>query len=266
MNREIDFGEITDFMLGTAEMAGKILMSHFRQELTIESKDHRVGGIDIVTNADKEAEEAIIGAIRQNFPGHDILAEETSGQLEGSEFLWVVDPLDGTVNFAHNYPHFAISIALEHKGSIVAGIVSNPVGKENFYAVKGGGAYLNGNEISVSKAAILNRSIVGTGFPYDKAFSDENNLKEFSRVLLKVQGMRRLGSAALDLAYVGCGRLDGFWELKLKPWDVAAGILVVAEASGVVSDRFGKKFDLYSPSILATNGLIHSAMIEVLNS
>jgi myo-inositol-1(or 4)-monophosphatase len=151
------------------------------------------------------------------------------------------------------------------EGEIVAGVVSDPLKKETYHAVRGLGAFLNDRRISVSKATTLNRSIIGTGFPYDKAFTSDNNLTEFSRVLPKVQGMRRLGSAALDLAYVACGRLDGFWELKLKPWDIAAGILIVEEAGGSVTDRFGDGMDLGSPSILATNGLIHTDMIRTLN-
>ncbi len=260
-----DLEDIRLFMLDIADTAGQILMSNFRKDLTVESKDDRIGGIDIVTNADKASEDAIIKRISKRFPDHDVLAEETSGEITGSPWLWVIDPLDGTVNFAHNYPHFAISIALLERGDVIAGVVCDPLKKETYHAIKGVGAFLNGRSIRVSGADTLNRSIVGTGFPYDKAFTSDNNLTEFSKVLPKVQGMRRLGSAALDLAYVACGRLDGFWELKLKPWDVAAGILLVEEAGGNVSNRFGQEFDLYSPSILATNGLIHQEMIKVLN-
>lgn len=265
MTVKIDTREIWDFMLNLSAIAGEILMSHFAHELTVESKDHRVGGIDIVTNADKAAEDAIVSGIRDRFPDHDVMAEETERQVSGSSWLWVIDPLDGTVNFAHSYPHFAVSIALMEEGEIVAGVVSDPLKKETYHAVRGLGAFLNDRRISVSKATTLNRSIIGTGFPYDKAFTSDNNLTEFSRVLPKVQGMRRLGSAALDLAYVASGRLDGFWELKLKPWDIAAGILIVDEAGGCVTDRFGDGMDLGSPSILATNGLIHTDMIRTLN-
>lgn len=266
MLNEIGRDDLKEFMLRLTEISGNILMSHFNGDLTIESKDQRVGGIDIVTNADMSSERAIISHIRQRFPEHDILAEETSQNLNGgSPWLWVVDPLDGTVNFAHNYPHFAISIALLEKGTIVAGVVCDPLKRETYLAMRGQGAFLNGRPVRVSKPQTLNRSMVGTGFPYDKAFSSENNLTEFSRVLPKVQGMRRLGSAALDLAYVACGRLDGFWELKLKPWDIAAGILLVEEAGGLVTDRFGRVMRLDSPSILATNGLIHSEMMSALN-
>lgn len=265
MLNTIDREELKKFMLSLTEISGNILMSHFSGELMVESKDDRIGGIDIVTNADKTSERAIISEIRRKFPEHDIMAEETPEQLKGSPWLWVIDPLDGTVNYAHAYPHFAISIALLELGKIVAGVVCDPLKAETYHAVIGEGSFLNGRRLKVSSAETLNRSIVGTGFPYDKAFSSENNLTEFSRVLPKVQGMRRLGSAALDLAYVACGRLDGFWELKLKPWDIAAGILIVEEAGGLVTDRFGQVMALDSPSILATNGRIHSEMIGALN-
>ncbi len=264
MFKALDRNELRKFILDLAETSGKILMSHFNSDLTIESKDDRIGGIDIVTNADMSSEKAIITEIKRRFPDHDILAEETADKTKGSQSLWIIDPLDGTVNFAHGYPHFAISIAFLEKGIIQAGVVCDPLKKETYLAIKGMGAFLNGSPIVVSRASVLNRSIVGTGFPYDKAFSSENNLTEFSRVLLKVQGMRRLGSAALDLAYVACGRLDGFWELKLKPWDIAAGILLVEEAGGLVTDRHGETMVLDSPSILATNGLIHQEMIKAL--
>ncbi len=265
MPNKPDKNHMTEFLFHLSEIAGKILMSYFSQELTVESKDDREGGIDIVTNADKASEAAIIREIKRAFPDHDILAEETSEQISGSKWLWVIDPLDGTVNFAHNYPHFAISIALLEQGSLLAGAVCDPLKGETYHAVRGMGSFLNNQSIRVSKANILNRSIVGTGFPYDKAFTTDNNLTEFSKVLPRVQGMRRLGSAALDLAYVAMGRLDGFWELKLKPWDVAAGILIVQEAGGIVTDRFGADIKLDSPSILATNGNIHQEMMNALN-
>lgn len=266
MFEQMDREDLRNFMISLTEISGNILMSHFNSELTVESKDDRVGGIDIVTNADKSSEKAIISEIRRKFPEHDILAEETQEQLKGAPWLWVIDPLDGTVNFAHDYPHFAVSIALLEHGKIVAGVVCDPLKGETYLAVRGEGSFLNGRRLRVSRADTLNRSIVGTGFPYDKAFTADNNLTEFSRVLPKVQGMRRLGSAALDLAYVACGRLDGFWELKLKPWDIAAGILLVEESGGLVTDRYGEVMELDSPSILATNGLIHSDMIGALNT
>lgn len=266
MFEQMDRDDLRKFMISLTEISGNILMSQFKGELTVESKDDRVGGIDIVTNADKSSEKAIISEIRRKFPEHDILAEETQEQLKGAPWLWVIDPLDGTVNFAHDYPHFAVSIALLEHGKIVAGVVCDPLKGETYLAVRGEGSFLNGRRLRVSRADTLNRSIVGTGFPYDKAFTADNNLTEFSRVMPKVQGVRRLGSAALDLAYVACGRLDGFWELKLKPWDIAAGILLVEEAGGLVTDRYGEIIKLDGPSILATNGLIHSDMIGALNT
>jgi myo-inositol-1(or 4)-monophosphatase len=168
------------------------------------------------------------------------------------------------VNFSHGYPMFCVSIGLLNEREIVAGTVYDPVHKESFSAFRGGGAFLNGNPARVSGASSLNRSVVATGFPYDKAFSEVNNVAEFTRVVMRVQGIRREGSAALDLAYVSCGRLDGFWELKLKPWDMAAGMLLVSEAGGRVTDRAGNYADVNTSSIVATNGLIHDLLVGAL--
>jgi myo-inositol-1(or 4)-monophosphatase len=175
-----------------------------------------------------------------------------------------VDPLDGTVNFAHGYPFFCVSVALADNGRVIAGMVHDPLRQETFSAFQGAGAFLNGRPIQVSLADQLNRSVLATGFPYDRAYSPENNVAEFSTIVTRVQGMRRGGSAAIDLSYVACGRLDGFWELKLKPWDMAAGMLMVEEAGGKVTDRTGQPTDPYTLSIVATNGKIHPLLIDLL--
>jgi myo-inositol-1(or 4)-monophosphatase len=265
MTTDIQPGDVLPFLDHLVGKAGQVLMGYFRGKLHIKLKDDREGAIDIVTDADRASEDLILETIRREFPSHDILTEETPTEKSGSKYLWLVDPLDGTVNFAHGYPVFAVSIALMVDGSPVAGMVHNPVRAETFSAFRNGGAFLNGTPIRVSNADRLERSVVATGFPYDKAFSLENNLAEFSRVLMKVQGMRRGGSAATDLAYVASGRLDGFWELKLKPWDMAAGMLLVEEACGRVTDRTGRPTNVYTASIVATNGLIHDLLVGVLS-
>ncbi len=257
--------DVLPFINEVSEAAGKKIMSYFRGDFAIDSKDTRVGGIDIVTDADRASEEILLEAINREFPDHDILTEERTTNLKGSRYMWVIDPLDGTVNFAHGLPVFCISIALTDGGIPIAGIVYDPVHYETFSAIKNHGAFFNGNLTRVSEANTLDRSIVATGFPYDRAFSPENNVAEFSRIVTRVQGIRRGGSAALDLAYVASGRIDGFWELKLKPWDMAAGMLLVSEARGRVTDRHGAEPPIDTPSILATNGLIHDLLIQLLS-
>jgi len=256
--------ELIPFLDALTGHAGKLLTSYFRGAFRIERKDKTPGGIDIVTDADRASEQYIMDAVAKNFPGHDILTEETATDRTGSQWLWIVDPLDGTVNFAHGFPHYCISVAVAHRDELVAGMVYDPLKAERFWAVGGGGAFLNGQPIRVSKAESLNKSLLATGFPYDKARSAENNIAEFSRVVMKVQGIRRPGSAALDLVYVAAGRFDGFWELKLKPWDQAAGMLIVEEAGGKVTDRFGENVDYQCTNIVATNGLIHEGLLAAL--
>jgi myo-inositol-1(or 4)-monophosphatase len=265
MSSEMSYDHVMPFLDEISRAAGRAIMSYFKGDFRIDKKDQRVGGIDIVTDADRASEELIVNAIRREFPGHDILTEETRMAETGSRWLWVVDPLDGTVNFAHSYPMFSVSMALMDSGTIVAGVIYDPVRQESFSAFHGRGAFLNGLEIQVSSVGSLERSVVATGFPYDKAFSEVNNIAEFTGVVKKVQGIRREGSAALDLAFVACGRLDGFWELKLKPWDMAAGMLLVTEAGGRITDRTGAATDVYTSSIVATNGLIHEALVALLS-
>ncbi len=266
MNSNINPTEILEFTKELASEAGKIIISYFQGRFGIESKDSAPNGIDIVTDADKASERFILSQIRKSFPSHDIMTEETSLDRSGSRFLWIVDPLDGTVNFAHSYPQFCVSIALMEQEAIRLGVVFDPVRQEMFWASDGEGAFLNGSAIRVTQSDNLYRCIVGTGFPYDKARSMTNNLREFCAVTLKTQGIRRSGSAALDLAWVTCGRLDGFWELKLKPWDFAAGMLLVREAGGTVTNRRGRKMKISSQSIVATNSFIHDELLNILLS
>jgi len=257
--------DIVPFLEDVTDRAGRAIMSYFQGKFQIDRKDTAPGGIDIVTDADRASEEIILGAIRREFPDHDILTEETRTVSTGSPWLWLVDPLDGTVNFAHGIPIFSVSIALMHNGALVAGMVYDPTRMEKFRAMRNNGAYLNGDSIHVSRADRLDRSIMATGFPYDRAYSPINNVAEFSRVVTRVQGIRRGGSAAIDLAYVSCGRLDGFWELKLNPWDMAAGMLLVEEAGGRVTDRTGRPTDVYTDNIVATNGMVHDLLVGILS-
>jgi len=247
------------FTLAVAREAGELLKSKLNDRHTIEFK----GEINIVTEVDRMSEALILSAIRRQYPGHDVLAEESSATHNGSSFRWIIDPLDGTTNYAHGYPVFCVSIALEIEGDICLGVVFNPMLDEMFVAEKGGGAYLNSRNLSVSKTAILSHSLLATGFPYDIRENENNNISYFTEMARKVQAIRRAGSAALDLAYVAAGRFDGFWELKLMPWDTAAGCLLVQEAGGLITDLSGLPFHLQSPHVIASNGRLHQDMIAV---
>jgi myo-inositol-1(or 4)-monophosphatase len=243
-----------------AREAGRILMQKFGAALVI---DHK-GEIDLVTEVDRMAERIIVNIIRDTFPRHDILAEEEDYGRSNSRYRWIIDPLDGTTNYTHGFPWFAVSIALEVEGEIVLGLVYNPFHQELFYAEKNNGAFHNDIQLSVSKTASLERSLLATGFSYDHKTSPANNYDHFINFQRACQGCRRAGSASLDLAYVAAGRFDGFWEMKLKPWDIAAGKLIVEEAGGAVSNFSGERLDIYGKEILASNGLIHGSMVEVL--
>ena len=246
----------------TAEMAGKLLMRNFGSPQRV---DHK-GEVDLVTEIDRRSERAIVEAIRSVFPDHPILTEEGMGQDGGDPFRWIVDPLDGTTNYVHGYPCFSVSIALESEGEIILGVIYNPVLGEMFAARRGQGTTLNGKKVAVSPTERLTNSLLATGFPYDIRRSQANNLDHFSQFAFRAQAIRRAGSAALDLCYVAAGRFDGFWEMKLAPWDVAAGSLMVTEAGGLVSDFCGGPFRIDGREILASNGRIHSQMIEVLRA
>lgn len=249
-----------EIALRAAREGGKILLQKFGTALHIDRK----GAGDLVTDADREAEEAIVGVIRHTFPRHAILAEEADyGEKEG-DYRWIIDPLDGTTNYAHAFPWFSVSIALEVAGEVVLGVVYNPAHQDLFYAEAGQGAYLNDVQIRVSATDALDESLVATGFPYDRKQCQANNYDHFINFQQAAQACRRVGSAALDLAYTAAGRFDGFWEMKLKPWDVAAGKLLVEEAGGRVSDFSGEPCDIFGCEILASNGLIHEPMKALL--
>ncbi len=240
--------------------AGRILKDNVNGKRDISYK----GEINMVTEMDRLSEKTIVGAILGAFPGHGILAEEGSRVESDSGFLWVIDPLDGTTNYAHGYPSFSVSIGLEHDGQTVLGVVYDPMRDELFSAVKGGGSFLNGRPIAVSRTDVLIRSLLATGFPYDRVLSSENNLNFFNALIMASQEVRRSGAASLDLCSVAAGRLDGYWELKLHPWDVTAGSLIVQEAGGKVSDFSGTRFSIYDKEIIASNGMIHELMLDVI--
>ncbi|HEX8709269.1 MAG TPA: inositol monophosphatase family protein [Pyrinomonadaceae bacterium] len=252
-----------NFAIQTARDAGRILSDRFGRALQISSK----GVIDLVTEADLAAEKLIVERIKSYYPRHAVLAEE-SGATAGaagdrSEWKWIIDPLDGTTNYAHAYPCFCVSIALERDGTLELGVVYDPTRDEVFAAERGQGATLNGLPIRVSGVDELNSAMLCTGFPYDVRERGDF-ARHFHNFIMHAQAVRRDGSAALDLAYVACGRFDGFWEEGLRPWDVAAGVLLVAEAGGRVSYYDGSPFNIYSPPIVASNGLVHDAMMRVL--
>lgn len=252
--------EVLAFAQTTAREAGLLLRDRLDDRHAVAFK----GEIDIVTEADRLSEALILSAIRRRFPGHDILSEESGATRCGSPFRWIVDPLDGTTNYAHGYPVFSVSIALEREREVCLGVVFNPMLDEMFTAEKGRGAFLNGRLLRVSATTNLSHGLLATGFPYDIRDSEDNNINYFVQMARKARAIRRAGSAALDLAYVAAGRFDGFWELKLSAWDTAAGWLLVREAGGQVTDLFGAPFELQSPHVLATNGLLHGDIMAVL--
>lgn len=250
-----------DLAIRLAKKAGQIQMDEFGKINRVRFK----GAAEIVTDIDKKCERMIVGEICKEFPGHDIVAEEGSGRRSKSEWRWIIDPLDGTINYAHGYPLFAVSIALEHKGDTVLGVVYEPNRNELFVAEKGGGAELNGRKISVSKVAALRKALLDTGFAYNVHEREKaDNVVHFRNFLFEALAFRRDGAAAVDLCYVACGRFDGFWELYLKPWDIAAGQLIVKEAGGTVSSFDGSKLDVYGTEILASNGKLHRQMVKIL--
>jgi myo-inositol-1(or 4)-monophosphatase len=252
-----------DFAREISGEAGTILLKGFRSAKTVISYKSRT---DLVTDADRASEKHLVERISKRFPDHDIIAEEGSRKEAAGDFIWYVDPLDGTNNYAHGLPFFCVSIGVYSVKlkQVVAGVVYNPYLEELFTAVRGGGAFLNDKPIRVSMLDDIGVSLVATGFPYDKATSENNNLKEFNRIILRIQGIRRMGSAAIDLSYVACGRIDGYWEGKLKSWDMAAGSLIVEEAGGRVSTYKGSPFNPEFPEIVATNGAIHNQLISLL--
>lgn len=243
--------------------SGKIIKEYFEGSFKIESKDIIS---NLVTEVDKKSEAKIIEIIKSEFPYHNILSEEIGALNTDSEFKWVIDPIDGTINYAHKIPICCVSIGVEKAGEIIYGLVYNPISGELFFAEKGKGAFYNDDKISVSKENNLKKALLVTGFPYVSANCPYKPIEAFSRFLNMDIPIRRLGSAALDLCWTALGRFDGFWEYNLNPWDVAAGFLIMTEAGGKVTDFKGEKFSIYGKEILATNGLIHDDMLKVLGN
>jgi len=240
--------------------AGRLLRENINGTREITYK----GDVNLVTEMDRLSEKTVVETLIAAFPDHSVIAEEDTRVTGGSGYTWIIDPLDGTTNYAHGYPCFAVSIALEHNDEIIAGVVYDPMREELFSAGKGQGAMMNGRALAVSSVDALIKSLLATGFPYDRKVSEKNNMDYFHDLLMASQEVRRDGSAALDLCSVAAGRFDGFWELKLKPWDVAAGCLIVREAGGRVTDLSGNTFSIHGDEILASNGKIHDDMARVL--
>lgn len=241
-----------------AREAGGVLCRYFERGIGFEYK----GAHDLITAADRASEELVVERLRSHFPTHSIIGEETGSHDGSSEYCWYVDPLDGTTNFAHGFPVFNVTLALERAGELVTGVIYDPTRPEMFAAERGGGAYLNNRRIAVSKVERLDESLLATGFPNWRRHRDVN-VHFFHQVAMVSHGVRRAGSAAIDLAYVSCGRLDGFWEFGLNPWDVAAGIVLIEEAGGRVTDMRGRAARLGKPHILATNAAIHEQVREL---
>lgn len=257
----MDLKYITNLAIEICKGAGEIILEGFyRDDIKIDYKSRT----NLVTNIDIESESYIVQKLKEHFPDHDIVAEEGSIKKAESSFVWYVDPLDATNNFAHKIPFFCVTIALYSRKtqSTVAGVVYDPIRDECFYAWEEGGAYCNTKRIFVSQIDNIGISIIATGFPYKKDDQTCNNLHQFNNVLPYAQGIRRLGSAAIDLAYVSCGRFDGYWEPMLFPWDMAAGALLVKEAGGMVTRYDGSRFHPEYPEICATNGIIHKQLLN----
>jgi myo-inositol-1(or 4)-monophosphatase len=253
---------LKETLINATEAGAMVLQSYFDKDFTISNKE---GVNNLVTEADHAAEKAILETIKADFPEHYILSEEAGEIVTDSQYKWIIDPIDGTVNFAHGIPICCVSIALEHEGKMIMAAVYNPLIKEFYFAEKGKGAMLNGNPIHVSDQKNVINSCLVTGFPYTYLDMPNGPLQAFERFIRKGVPVRRLGSAAMDLCWVAAGRFDGFYEHKLQAWDSAAGFLLVEEAGGKVTDYTGAYYSPYQPQILATNGIIHEEMLRWIN-
>ncbi|MCP9461405.1 MAG: inositol monophosphatase [Nitrospira sp.] len=248
--------------VNAAREAGSLLLDYARSGFHVEHKSP----VNLVTDADHAAEQCVIDYVRRHFPDHGFLAEERGrDQASPSPYLWIIDPLDGTTNFAHGYPIYCVSIGVEYRGRCLLGAVFDPSRDELFTAADKRGASLNGRPLHVSDTKDLGSSLLVTGFAYDIRDTPRNNLDHFAKFALKAQGVRRTGSAALDLCYVAAGRFDGFWEVRLNPWDMAAGSVIVREAGGRLTDFRGNELSIYGQELVASNGHIHDAMLKVLS-
>jgi myo-inositol-1(or 4)-monophosphatase len=247
-----------------ARKSGEIIRNAYRTRFTVEIKADNVK--NLVTEIDKKSEQTITEFIRKKYPDHNILAEEGGEIKSNSEYFWVIDPLDGTTNFAHGLPIFSVSIGLQYKNETVAGVVYDVMRDVVYSAEKGSGAFENDKKIVVSSNNNIEESLLVTGFPYNVAENPEKAFERFIVMLKKARAVRRLGSAAIDFCYVASGTFDGFWEVYLNPWDICAGKLIVEEAGGKVTDFNGNPISIFNKQILSTNGKIHYKMIELLNS
>jgi myo-inositol-1(or 4)-monophosphatase len=248
-------------VIEVSKIAGEIIRQGFGKNFSIELKGSLT---NLVTEIDKKSEAAIIGFIKKEFPGHAVLAEESGSHKTDSEYLWVIDPLDGTTNFAHGLPIFSVSIGIMKKGETICGVVYDVMNDAVFSAEKGSGAFSNGKRLAVSLNDDLRKSVLVTGFPYNISENPDQAIERFEVFLKEARAIRRLGSAALDLCYVAAGIFDGFWEVQLHPWDMCAGNLLVEEAGGSVTDFSNRPIDLSSVQILATNGKVHQSMMQML--
>ncbi len=251
-----------DIAFRCVEETDDIFSKGFEEKKEITHK----GVVDLVTTVDKAVEDKVIEIIHSEYPDHDILAEESHESQRSSPYRWIIDPLDGTTNFAHNVPHFALSIALEYNDELILGLVYQPISGELFHAEKGKGAFLDDEPIKVSTVPDLPQSLLATGFPYDRHQYADLYISELKLFMEKAQGIRRAGVASLDLCYVACGRYDGFWERKLNPWDVAASLVILSEAGGQSSQFDGKTYSLKDQTMIASNSLIHKEMQVILSS
>ncbi len=255
-----DIDSFAKIGLEAARGAGLLIRERYNTEFVVSHK----GAINLVTEVDLAAEELIVNHILKAFPNHSILAEERHSDAQKNSVCWIIDPLDGTTNFAHGYPMFSVTIGLEIDGIVEWGVVCDPLRNEVYTARRGRGAFQGDVPLRVSKVESLGASLLATGFPYDIRTSQQNNLDNFCAFAIRCHGIRRSGTAAVDLCNVAAGRLDGFWEIKLNPWDCAAGYLMVREAGGMVTDFRGQPGSIYDHEVVASNGQIHNEMIEVL--
>lgn len=252
--------EFLDIAIKAARLAGGTVLDHLGK---ISKRDIDLKqASDFVTTVDRESEEIIIGAIKEHFPHHLILAEESIKESAGEAYRWIIDPLDGTTNYIHGYPVFSVSIALEYRGEIIAGVIFDPLREELFSTEKGGGAFLNGHPIRVSEIGVLKDSLITTGFPFRRKEMIDPYLRLFRNLFLKVSDLRRAGSAALDLAYLACGRCDGFFEIGLSPWDIAAGSLLIEEAGGVITDFGGEDGHIWTGNVVAGTPAVHREILK----
>ena len=257
--------DLKEVLLEAIKESGAIIQQYFQGQFTVESKEG-INVNNLVTEVDNLSEDKIISIIKKYCPTHSIISEESGEEKQDSEYQWIIDPIDGTVNFAHGIPICCVSIGLKKGDDLIYGCVYNPMMNELFFAEKGKGATLNGNPISVSKKSDFTKACLVTGFPYKWPDTREHPIKVFERFVMEGLPVRRLGSAAIDLCWVACGRFDGFWEYNLSSWDVAAGYLIVEEAGGRITNFDGDKYSVFDKQTLATNGLIHEEMLGLIKN